>query len=140
MIPLLTQSSLGVVQDIMKGVQIPTIAAQSVILNFTTINNDMITWRSRTDEIVFVLQSFLELASPTAVVLIENEGNTTMPLGQALPIFLSDDVDIIIVQYDGDDGNLSSILGSLINTLLRNHSVAFIINVQTYFADQAGCC
>lgn len=124
----------------MKDVQIPTIAAQSVILNFTTINNDMITWRSRTDEIVFVLQSFLELASPTAVVLIENEGNTTMPLGQALPIFLSDDVDIIIVQYDGDDGNLSSILGSLINTLLRNHSVAFIINVQTYFADQAGCC
>ena len=140
MIPLLTQSSLGVVRDIMKDVQIPTIAAQSVILNFTTINNDMITWRSRTDEIVFVLQSFLELASPTAVVLIENEGNTTMPLGQALPIFLSDDVDIIIVQYDGDDGNLSSILGSLINTLLRNHSVAFIINVQTYFADQAGCC
>jgi len=36
-------------------------------------------------------------SSPTVVVLIENEGNTTMLLGPTLPVFLSDGVGITVV-------------------------------------------
>ena len=48
-------------------------------------------------------------SSPTAVVLIENEGNAIMLLGPTLPVFLSDGVGITVVQYDGDGGNLFSV-------------------------------
>ena len=119
----------------MEDIQISTIVAQSIIGNFTTIKNDMIIWRSTTDEILLVLQSFFELVSPTAVVLIESEGNITMPLGPLLPVILSDDANITVVKCDGDDGSLSSVLENLSSTSLRNHSFVFIMNIPTYYED-----
>ena len=116
----------------MEDIQLPTIAAQSVIVNFTTtITDNIATRRNTIDEILFILQSFFELASLTAVVLIESEGNTTIPLGPVLPVILSGDVNFTAIKYNSDG---ESVLGNLCNAS-RNESVFFIMNVPTTYAD-----
>jgi len=120
----------------MENIQLPTIVAQSVIINFTTaITDNIATRRNTIDEILFVLQSFFELALPTAVVLIESEGNITIPLGLVLPVILSGDVNFTVVRYNGDEESLSSVLDNLCSTSLRNCSVRFIMNVPTTYAN-----
>jgi len=120
----------------MEDIQLLTIVAQSVIVNFTTaIGDNIATRRNTIDEILFVLQSFFELVSPTAVVLIESEGNITIPLGPLLPVILSDDVNFTVVKFDGDDGSLSSVLWNRCNASVRNCSVVFIMNALITYAD-----
>ena len=134
-VPLLTQSSLEVFQNIIEDIQLLTIVAQSVIVNFTTVIGDNIaTRRNIIDEISFLLQNFFELVSPTAVVLIESEGNTTIPLGPVLPVILSGDVNFTVVKFD-DDGSLSSVLWNHCNASVRNCSVVFIMNALITYAD-----
>jgi len=120
----------------MEGIYLPTIVAQSIIANFTTtIGDGVAIWRNTIDEILHVLHSFFELVSPTAVVLIESEGNITVPLGPVLSAILSGDVNFTVVEYDGDE-SLSSVLGNLCcNTSLRNCSAVFIMNVPEPYAN-----
>lgn len=105
-VPKLTQLSYESVPSVIYDTQFPTVVAQNTLTNIM-IPDDIIIWRSTSNELLNVIQSLLMRLCPAMVVLVESTENVTISLSSVLPdtLALSDDVtvDIILVQYSANE-------------------------------------
>lgn len=116
-VPKLTQLSYESVPSVIyAGTQFPTVVAQNTLTN-VMIPDDIIIWRSTSNELLNVIQSLLMRLCPAMVVLVESTEDVTISLSSVLPdtLALSDDVtvDITVVQYSANE-NLTAKIEDII--------------------------
>ena len=152
-VPKLTQLSYESVPSVIYGTQFPTVVAQNTLTNIT-MPDDIIIWRSTSNELLNVTQSLLMRLCPAMVVLVESTEDATISLSSVLPdtLALSDDVtvDITVVQYSANENLTAKIEDVIMDESFSSSTVSarcalnesqsgilFILNSPVYDATTA---
>lgn len=141
-VPQLTRLSYKTIQNIINYTHLPTIVAQNSLTNIATSDDDILIWRSTTSELVDIIQSLLEHLCPAIVVLVERTDDVAVSLSSVLPnkltLSANTTVDVMIVQYNGNDNLPDKIETAIINASLMINTSSTITASCTQRHSQSG--